>query len=151
VSSNNATPESRVKPFFSDADIQWTNGRTDIYKSQPLTTNNIPLHSAILMKFGNNSGNASTSLNIETRSRNPCCRGKVIINAFSECVSVTLLSNLQAICALLCSHMWPAWFRNHFSTLPQNRHEFRKKGPKNLLNIIYTFRIHVNFLKLFSI
>ena len=51
VSSNNATPKSTVKHFFSDADIQCTNGRTDIYKSQLLTTNTIPLYSLILVVF----------------------------------------------------------------------------------------------------
>jgi len=53
VSSINANPDSRFEPFFSDADIQWTNGRTDVYKSQLLATNTSAIYSFFLRKFGN--------------------------------------------------------------------------------------------------
>jgi hypothetical protein len=64
---------------------------------------------------------------IEARSRNRCCRGKIISITYSECVSVPLViqHTERMLRIVLPSVACPAL--PYFSTLSHKRHDFREK------------------------
>jgi hypothetical protein len=67
-----------------------------------------------------------------------CSRGKAISIAYSECVSVDLLSSIQSVCAVLYCHLWPVRPYHIFA-------HYLTKGTikKHLLNIKFVFGISV--------
>jgi len=63
--------------------------------------------------------------NIETRSRNHCCRGKAISITYSECVSVALV--IQHTLRMRHIVMWPAPLYSIFHVISKQRDFLKKK------------------------
>jgi hypothetical protein len=82
----------------------------------------------------------------EARSRNHCCRGKVISITYSECVSVALViqhaKRMRRV--ILSSVVCPAL--PYFSTLTHERYDFGEKVIDHKIRVLIFYKTLKNFL-----
>jgi hypothetical protein len=76
------------------------------------------------------------NVNIETPSRNYCCRGKLRSITYSECVSVVLvIQHAKRMRNILLSSV-ACLDLQHFSTLSQERHDFRENITEHKMCVL---------------